>query len=240
MHQLDTKVQAKRVPLLATENNSPSKKKTSTTTIDPAAKAQRKEKLARLAANLRSMERADRGESPSPPPSTPPPAQQRKRTSNEGNGESATSSTASPRKKKNSKWAALAAERQGWDADFKGENIMETSTAIIVQKKEMKEQVSARDMVTAALARAGKQQPPPEPVQSAAQQLKKRTKPDGQAAASNDRVQELNNMERSERVANLIAGWGTPVNQQQAQPSTPKQDHLPAKVKETRLSGKTI
>ena len=55
-----------------------------------------------------------------------------------GEGTTSTSIEASPRKKKNSKWAALAAERQGWDADFKGDNVMETSTAIIVQKKEMK------------------------------------------------------------------------------------------------------
>merc|ERR1711892_1003383 len=177
VHQLDTKVQAKRVPLLATENNSPSKKKTSsTTTIDPTAKAQRKEKLARLAANIRSVERADRGESPSPPPQQQ--QQQRKRTSGEGEGTTSASIEASPRKKKNSKWAALAAERQGWDADFKGDNVMETSTAIIVQKKEMKEQLSARHMVTAALARAGKEQSPVLEQASAIEQLKKkRTKP---------------------------------------------------------------
>merc|ERR1711892_1522903 len=95
VHQLDTKIQAKRVPLLATENNSPSKKKTSsTTTIDPTAKAQRKEKLARLAANIRSMERADRGESPSPPP--PQQQQQRKRTSGEGEGPTSASIENSP------------------------------------------------------------------------------------------------------------------------------------------------
>jgi len=225
VHQLDTKVQAKRVPLLATENNSPSKKKTSsTTTIDPTAKAQRKEKLARLAANIRSMERADRGESPSPPPQQQ--QQQRKRTSGEGEGTTSASIEASPRKKKNSKWAALAAERQGWDADFKGDNVMETSTAIIVQKKEMKEQLSARHMVTAALARAGKEQAPALEQASAIEQLKKkRTKPKTE--------QEPNSVERSERVANLIAGWGTPVK---TAPSTPRQDNLPAKVRETRLS----
>merc|ERR1711892_347919 len=227
VHQLDTKIQAKRVPLLATENNSPSKKKTSsTTTIDPTAKAQRKEKLALLAANIRSMERADRGESPSPPPPQQQQQQQRKRTSGEGEGTTSASIEASPRKKKNSKWAALAAERQGWDADFKGDNVMETSTAIIVQKKEMKEQLSARHMVTAALARAGKEQSPVLEQASAIEQLKKkRTKPKTE--------QEPNSVERSERVANLIAGWGTPVK---TAPSTPRQDNLPAKVKETRLS----
>ena len=88
----------------------------------------------------------------------------------------------------------------------------------------IKEQLSARHMVTAALARAGKEQAPA----SAIEQLKKkRTKPKTE--------QEPNSVERSERVANLIAGWGTPVK---TAPSTPRQDNLPAKVKETRLSGK--
>ena len=52
----------------------------------------------------------------------------------------------SPRKK-NSKWAALAAERQGWDDEFKDENVkLETSTKIIVKPAS---QTSARDMVQA-------------------------------------------------------------------------------------------
>ena len=91
-----------------------------------------------------------------------------------------------------------------------------------------KEQLSARHMVTAALARAGKEQAPALEQASAIEQLKKkRTKPKTE--------QEPNSVERSERVANLIAGWGTPVK---TAPSTPRQDNLPAKVRETRLSGK--
>ena len=76
VHQLDTKVSAKRAPLLATENQSPAKKPTS----NLAAQA-RKEKLARLAQNLRSMEKADRGESPSPPPTPSQQSHPRKRVS---------------------------------------------------------------------------------------------------------------------------------------------------------------
>ena len=45
---------------------------------------------------------------------------------------------------------------------------------------------------------------------------------------------ELNQVDRSEKVSNLIKGWGTPSKA----PSTPKQENLPAKIKQTRLSGR--
>ena len=80
VHHLDSKVTAKRAPLLATENQSPAKKPSS----NPAAQA-RKEKLARLAQNLRSMEKADRGESPSPPPPPTTQSQQHPRKRVSGN-----------------------------------------------------------------------------------------------------------------------------------------------------------
>ena len=113
---MDTKVSAKRKPLLAAEN-SPKKK-------PDAAAIARKQKLARLAQNIRSIDSADRGESPEP--------DRRKRLSNENQPEPVSKS---PRKK-NSKWAALAAEREKWDSDFEQQS-----------RENLPKQTSAKDMV---------------------------------------------------------------------------------------------
>ena len=98
--------------------NSPKKK-------PDAAAIARREKLARLAQNIRSIDSADRGESPEP--------ERRKRLSNENQPVEPVSK--SPRKK-NSKWAALAAEREKWDSDFQEQN-----------RENLPKQTSAKDMV---------------------------------------------------------------------------------------------
>ena len=186
--------------------NSPKKK-------PDAAAIARREKLAKLAQNIRCIDSADRGESPEP--------ERRKRLSNENQPEPVSKS---PRKK-NSKWAALAAERETWDSDFEQQS-----------RENLPKQTSAKDMVqgngfcitntsitsfydkirkpvTAALARAGKSIPEQ---QSAAEKLStRRINPikyrevvseelPGKPGKRGKRFEELDSMDRHDRVANLI------------------------------------
>jgi hypothetical protein len=154
--------------------------------------------------------------------------------------------------KKNSKWARLAQEREGWDNDFQSSNqITEKEDRIVVapktpvksqqsanqsskkikdSPKQLHQSGSARNMVTEALARAGKghsaknEMPKVKTTSTANTRLiePKSNKP-------NARIEELQNTERSQRVSDLIQGF-TP----KKGTITPKRNDFPPMIEQTR------
>ena len=151
---MEKELSAKRKPLLSAEN-SPKKQKS-----EDLSKAARREKLARLAANLRKNDRADLGEEVEDT-SEASIGRLMKRKSGEKEQQQ---ENLSPSKsaKKSSRWAKFAEERETWDNDFHEQNnLVEKNDRILVSptKKahysaiQEKGSSSARDMVAEALSR---------------------------------------------------------------------------------------
>ena len=146
---------AKRKPLLSAEN-SPKKQKAEVRPVDPS-RAARKEKLARLAANLRKNDRADQGHDATLDDSQ---GHKRKSTENVGQVENVSPSKAAKSTTKSSRWAKFSEQQNAWDNDYR-EHVFATSptkpvrpaatTATAMER--LKPSSSARDMVAEALAR---------------------------------------------------------------------------------------